>query len=552
VAAGLLALVLVAVGLRGRPVGEDGPTPGPADLIETHELLERLLSDLWVLEARRAELRGEIEQGQEDLNTLLDQAGPDPTEAQLLQIQLWEARIRGWTESAALHGAQIMELRSRVERVRSARALRLPPADASAFADVAEVACDGDGLGGTHVSTPVVRARPDGSHLRVVNLFPNERVLVVVDGAVVDELPPSTTEDVVLPGRPSGDVEVVCTYDEPPFGFPRPSHPLWIASGSDASPTTSPTPEPTRLEPLVLTASLDEPAAEWTEVAILPAGEAEDEVGVQPCFHCGDQQVPTALAVGRDSSFWIADRYKRRVAHFEADGSFLGAFEVPAGPADIAFVGDRLFVLLADGGSKVAALGPDGFGEPFAVNNEGRALHVEALIGGQGQLTVLVSGAERLLGGYWAYATVDPATGQVTPSPGLLTHAGTHMDLVWQDTRPPTYELRWSSGGPTTAVREVGFQLVRNGNEVRTTVGDTYLRMCTAGGVATVVSIGDGQGTPAGVWYLELSAFGRPPVFERLPTEGFIGTLRKSLTFGGDGRIYRMQLLDDGLHIYRR
>jgi hypothetical protein len=297
---------------------------------------------------------------------------------------------------------------------------------------------------------------------------------------------------------------------------------------------------------------LDEPAAAWTEVAFLPAGEAEDEVGVQPCFHCGDQQMPTALAVGGDGSFWIADRYKRRVAHFDADGSFLEAFEVPAGPADLAFVGDRLFVLLADGGAKVAALGPGGFGEPFAVNHEGRALHVEALIGGQGQLTVLVSGAERLLGGYWAYATVDPGTGQVTPSPGVLTHAGTHMDLVWQDTRPTTYELRWSSGGPTTAVREVGFQLVRNGNEVRTTVGDTYLRMCTAGGVATVVSIGDGQGMPVGVWYLELSAFGRPPVFERLPGEGFIETLRKSLTFGGDGRIYRMQLLDDGLHIYRR
>jgi hypothetical protein len=41
-------------------------------------------------------------------------------------------------------------------------------------------------------------------------------------------------------------------------------------------------------------------------------------------------------------------------------------------------------------------------------------------------------------------------------------------------------------------------------------------------------------------------------VFERLPAEGFIGTLRKSLTFGGDGRNYRMQLLEDGLHVYRR
>ncbi|HET9672927.1 MAG TPA: hypothetical protein VFQ40_08795 [Actinomycetota bacterium] len=111
---------------------------------------------------------------------------------------------------------------------------------------------------------------------------------------------------------------------------------------------------------------------------------------------------------------------------------------------------------------------------------------------------------------------------------------------------------RTTSGGPTTAVQEVGFQLVRNSHEVKTTVGDAYFRICTAGGVATVMSIGDGQGTPVGVWYLELSAFGRAPVFERLPDDGFIGTIRKSLTVGGDGRIYRMQLLDDGLHLYRR
>ena len=86
---------------------------------------------------------------------------------------------------------------------------------------------------------------------------------------------------------------------------------------------------------------------------------------------------------------------------------------------------------------------------------------------------------------------------------------------------------------------------------MRTTVGDAYVRTATRDGVATVMDIGDGQGLPAGVWYLEIEPDGSA-VFDRLPKGRFIGDVRRYLTVGPDGHVYRMRLLDDGLHIYMR
>jgi hypothetical protein len=83
-------------------------------------------------------------------------------------------------------------------------------------------------------------------------------------------------------------------------------------------------------------------------------------------------------------------------------------------------------------------------------------------------------------------------------------------------------------------------------------VGDTYVRTATGDGVATALSIGDGQGNVHGVWYLEIPADGGPPVFERLPSYAFYGDLIRSITLGPDGHVYWMRLLVGGLHIYRR
>ena len=559
VAAGILALTLVAVGLRGRPTGEDGPTPEPTELSLAHDLLERLLSDLWVLETRRAELSGELEAAQAQLD-LLREAFINADD-QRREIQRLEERIQAWTRSMEQLSAEIATHQVRVKQVRATRERFLPPADVSVYPDVATVTCDGDAAGGTHLSTPVVRIQDDGVHFRVVNRISNEQVFLEV-GRLDEAIPPGGTREIEMTLRAARDAEVVCTYLHPRSSWDRPTHPVWIAPASDTGASPTPSPEVSHLDPIALTASLDEPPVVWPEVAFIPAGEAEDHIGVQPCYHCGEQLLPSALAVDQDGSFWIADSYKARIAHFRRDGSFIEAFPAEigsalpnsTGAADLAFVRDQLFVLLEEGASKIASVGPDGLSAPILVNHEGRRLHVQAVIPGQDRLTVMISGAERLLGGYWAFATVDPETGQITPSPGVRDSTGSSVDLQPLFDEPPgTFQIRWFQDGHAMVVaQDVHFQLARRGKELRTTVGDTYIRAATRWGVATIVGMSDLRGTVSGRWYLEILPESPSIVFERIPEDGFIGDARRYLTVGPDWDVYWMRLLADGLHIYRR
>jgi hypothetical protein len=563
VAIPLLVLIMLAIAIRTPGGNRATRTPAASSLSEIHELLERYLSDLWIAEARLAELQGELEVAHDEFIALQAELGPDPTDAQLLEIEALEERIHLWTQSATVSQAALSQLRERVGEARAVRAGLLPPPDDATYPLVATVTCDGDGTGGTHLSTPVVRMHPDGVDLHVVNRLSNEGVFLIIGQAEqVFDVPAGEVVDVKLPPSEPGDIEIVCTYSRPEdFGWPRPSHPLWVASTLPGGATVTPAPEPSPLDPLVLTASLDEEPVTWPEVAFVPAGSAEQEIGYSNCSDCV-LPVPSALAVDRDGSFWIADGLKARIAHFARDGSFIEAFPAEIGSAlpvsehaaDLAFVGDRLYVLLEEGSSKIAPVAPVGLGGPIFVNNEGQRLHVEALIPGQDQLLVLISGAEQLLGGYWAYATVDPATGQVTPSPGVLDSVESYIDIQPGLEAPPgTFEIRWfHEGRGMVAVQELRFQLVRGGEERRTSVGDMYVRTATHWGVATVVSVGDGQGTPVGKWYLEILPESPSITFERLPDEGFIGNVRRYLTVGPDGHVFWMRLLEDGLHIYRR
>ncbi len=558
----LVVLIILAIATRTSDGNRDTPRPAVSSLSEVHELLERHLSDLWIAEARLAELRGELEAAQAELDVLREEAFINE-DYRRRRIEQLEERIQTWTRGALEDLAVVQRLRARVDEIRLQRDRLLPPPKDADYPLVATVTCDGDRTGGTHVSTPVVRLQPDGLDLHVVNRISNERVFLTTGpGEEVFTVSGGETADITLPISEPGDIDIVCTFARPEdFGWPRPFHPLWVAPELLDGATVTPTPEPTRLDPYLLTASLDEEPVTWPEVAFIPAGESDDQVGVSSCSDCV-LPVPSALAVDRDGSFWIADGLKARIAHLARDGSFIEAFPANIGSAlpvaehaaDLAFVGDRLYVLLEEGASRIARVEADGLGEPIVVNHEGRGLDVEALIPGQDELLVLVSGAERLLGGFWAFATVDPATGQVTPSPGVPDSVGSYIDIQPDFDGPAgTFEIRWSQAGRgLTTVQEVRFQLVRNGQELKTTVGDMYVRTSTRWGVATVVSIGDGQGDTVGKWYLEILPESPSFTFERLPDEGFIGNVRRYLTVGPDGRVYWMRLLEDGLHIYRR
>jgi hypothetical protein len=315
-------------------------------------------------------------------------------------------------------------------------------------------------------------------------------------------------------------------------------------SSGDAPPDTPP--------PITLIANLDQDPVEWSEVAFLPAGDGTEQIGLDPCFHC-EAIVPAALAVAPDGSYWIADSYKRRIAHYTEDGSFIEAIPVSRGPADLAFVDERLYVLFEEGGRTVAPVESGALGELVSLTAAGKPMHLLAFVGGQEQLLAWFTDAEKILGSFWAIGVIDPSTGQVTPAPGVHASDDVAMDLVpLLETRPLSYQVIWSEGGRIIRRQEVRFQLSRDSRSVRTTVGDTYLRTSTATGVTALVSIGNGQGLPVGIWYLEIPMDGSQPTFERLPSDGFIGDAMRYIALGPGERIYWMRLLEDGLHIYRR
>jgi hypothetical protein len=328
------------------------------------------------------------------------------------------------------------------------------------------------------------------------------------------------------------------------FGSPRPD---------DVRTTTRPTDSPdatvaTELPPLTLIADLDEPPVRWREVAFLLSGDRVDEIGIDRCYHC-ERVFPTALSVAPDGSFWIADTYKRRIAHFAPDGSFIEAIATNSRPADLVFVGGRLYVLLTERGRTVAAVGESGELEPIVVNADGKPLHVYALVENQDRLLAVIAGAQRLLGRYWALAFVDSVTGEVTPAPGVHVYGDVSMDLVpLQDSRPLSFEVRWLQATADTSRREIRFQLVRGSKPRRTTVGDAYIRTGTPTGIATIVGLGSGRGT----WYLEIPVDGGKPVFERIPDQGFLDDMRRTLSVGPDREIYWMRWTPEGLHIHRR
>jgi hypothetical protein len=126
---------------------------------------------------------------------------------------------------------------------------------------------------------------------------------------------------------------------------------------------------------ITLTLELSEPPVEWREVAFLPAGDADEQIGIDRCYHC-EAVTPAALAMGPDGSYGDRRHGKHRIAHFAQDGSFLGAISTGVGPADLAFAGDRLFVLLRTGGRTVAHVPRDGDRQEIVVTLDGKARHV--------------------------------------------------------------------------------------------------------------------------------------------------------------------------------
>jgi hypothetical protein len=337
--------------------------------------------------------------------------------------------------------------------------------------------------------------------------------------------------------------------------------------------SSAPSPSPVVSERLVLVADLSERPAKWQRVLFVPFGRRTDRLGFK-FFHESVNSQPSSLAVASDGSFWIADRWKDRLAHYSPSGKFLGAVRLQRPPPDvsiggartrvrdIAFSGDRMYVLLDPTGGPIARVGSDGSVEFLRPRLQGRPLWVAEIFPSIGPLTILV-------GGY-----AHPEQGSVEDGPigffrweppglpqriaGLPGRGGSFVRLDRAPNTDQDFELRHLAPGETFVQP---FHVdVRTGSQVRgrslqAVVGPGNL-LATADDVIMYVMLSPSRPRDAsryggGRWLLRL---GRSPVlWERLPDPGIPDEPQsRHLALGPDESLYLMVAQKGGMLILRR
>jgi len=125
------------------------------------------------------------------------------------------------------------------------------------------------------------------------------------------------------------------------------------------------TPSPPRTEPLeretvtrVLGVAAERPPVDWVQVAELPYGTAESELGLAD-DHGGALPAwgPEYAAPDKGGRWWVLDTNKRRVARFDHDGRFLGAVAIPGRYAEFQLpfvVGESFWASGGDGEALLA------------------------------------------------------------------------------------------------------------------------------------------------------------------------------------------------------
>ena len=336
--------------------------------------------------------------------------------------------------------------------------------------------------------------------------------------------------------------------------------------------TSSTQDDPTRLPELVLTADLSEAPVRWDLVTSIPLGPREHELYYEDDPNkVAIPDFTDSFTVGPDGTLWILDEGKHRVAHYDADGRYLGARgglhydrQHPR-PRDVAFSDGELRVLhYITTRTYLLTQGPDGPSGLRQVMDGERPVLLYNLVPAQGTLGGYLSGwsldeenPEELGGGPFGYGRVDfPGSGTVALLPGvplggnrwmwvrgvtehelvveyttdtLVTQRPIRIDVVPSSGEEPLYAL---AGGVVEVVRQDAVGLYVSVSPSRPEDAERY------GG---------------GYWYLEVNADGDAVVWERLPTAGLADEIQvRHLATGPDGAVYLMLGQEDRMEIYRR
>ena len=347
---------------------------------------------------------------------------------------------------------------------------------------------------------------------------------------------------------------------------PSPQRPSPLRSPAGPTPG-APVPSLTEsVQPsLTLSMDLSQPAASWERVAFLPFGPSEDRLGLHH-FSESTDSLPSAFQVDAGGSFWIADRWKDRLARFDRGGAFLQAISIPLVRSkirDFVIVDGRFFVITEGHEYAIREVRAGGGTTLIQPRVEGGFLAVNFLFP-VGPAPVFEADNVRVPprwnvepgpAGIW---TTDPA-GEVRLLPGIPAGPGR-----WFSLRPRedlTFDLH-RIGAATDVVQPL---------RLRCRVRGADGRMRSIPAVATLLGptpVNDGrdlvmlvQMSPSrpkdaarfggGRWLLRMGS--SPVLWERLPySDRADETLWRQLAVGPDGAIYQMLARRGGMEILRR
>lgn len=329
----------------------------------------------------------------------------------------------------------------------------------------------------------------------------------------------------------------------------------------------------------MLTADLSEPPARWDLVASIPFGPAEHQLGLElPPQNTPLPYVPNSFAVGEGGVLSFLDFRKNRVAHYTADGRYVGQTTGLDGDrlhphgTDLAPSGGRLYLLEQDNFtlSGIVRRGDGlrvGPRVPVSLPDGARPLLSRLVPGARGLVAVLngyagTGGHEIGTGPTGAVALLPGAGDQAVrevarPLPGIPLADGTFMGFA-QETVDGRATLTHVTSGRSFS-RSLQMRVVPEAGAAP---------FPAAVGWFAVLAVERGLGvfimlTPAaqenverhggGRWYLQISAGGDPLVFERVPETRFADeNVVRHVTVGADGGVYLMLVDREGVTVLRR
>ncbi|MFN2543085.1 MAG: hypothetical protein ABR600_00745 [Actinomycetota bacterium] len=325
----------------------------------------------------------------------------------------------------------------------------------------------------------------------------------------------------------------------------------------------------TRAPRVVLRADLGARPVRWRPVTSIGFGSGRGRLGLVPA---GERTpvpyVPVSFAVAADRSVWILDVVKRRLAHFDHTGRFLGDVRAlrfdrfHAHPDDVALVADRPMVLELRPSTLAGVVDVPAHGRfvRTAISADGEALRMVALVPSADEPVGWLSG--RALGEAGeprrfpsGYAELDvPGTGEARLLDGMPLGDGVHARLDPKD--DGDFEA-WFVAKEERSVLPLRIEVSANGRRIAAELAAstaTALRH----GFASFIQLApsgpsDARRYGGGRWLLALFDDGSPMIWERLPQPAFDDELvARHVTVGPGDALYLMEVDAHGVTILRR